>query len=144
MTDVIDLKTFTMQLIDGEAEGIRICRVVGESLVTIVIPREKLGEAKRLPHIPARGIYYLLDEDHGNLSRVYAGQTIRGIGRLDAHKSAKDFWNKAVMFLDEDVHIDRDVLDSLELRAIEYIREHGEYEADNAGTPNPGVNPYIE
>lgn len=115
-----------------------------ESLVTIVIPREKLAEAKRLPNIPMRGIYYLLDEDHGNLSRVYAGQTTRGIARLEEHKSAKEFWNKAVMFLDDEVHIDRDVLDALELEAIKYIRTHGEYEADNAGTPSPVINPYKE
>ena len=91
-----------MQLINGEPDGIRICRVEGESLVTVVVPREKLGEAKTLPELPHRGIYYLLDEDHGTLSRVYAGQTTQGLARLDDHKARKEFWNRAVMFLDDE------------------------------------------
>ena len=89
---MIDLKTVTMQLIDGKADGIRICRVEGESLVTVVVPREKLAQAKALPDLPHRGVYYLLDEDHGVLSRVYAGQTTQGLARLEAHKAKKEFW----------------------------------------------------
>lgn len=60
---MIDLKTLTMQVINGDAEGIKICRIAGSTLVTIVIPRELLGEAKGLPEIPKRGIYYLLDDN---------------------------------------------------------------------------------
>lgn len=56
---MIDLKTMTIQFIDGEPEGIRICRVEGESLVTVVVPREKLAQAKALPELPHRGVYYL-------------------------------------------------------------------------------------
>lgn len=142
MADYIDLKTMTMQLIGGDADGIRICRIEGESLTTVVVSREKLAEAKALPDLPHRGIYYLLDEDHGTLSRVYAGQTTQGLARLDAHKAKKDFWNRAVMFLDDDNNIDRDVLDALEARAIDYVRSHGSYETDNAATPSPHVSPY--
>ena len=141
---MIKLKTITMQLINAEPDGIRICRVEGESLVTVVIPRDKLPEAKQLPNIPARGVYFLLDEAHGNLSRVYAGQTTRGITRLDSHKAKKDFWNKAVMFLDDDVNIDRDLLDALEAKEIDFIINHGSYETDNTDTPNPPISPYKE
>lgn len=142
MSDYIELKTITMQLIGGDPDGIRICRVEGESLVTVVVPREKLGEAKTLPELPHRGIYYLLDEDHGTLSRVYAGQTTQGLNRLDAHKAKKDFWNRAVMFLDDENNIDRDVLDALEAMAIGYVRTHGSYETDNSATPAPHLSPY--
>jgi hypothetical protein len=141
---MINLKTMIMQLIDNETSGIRVCRIEGESLVTVIVPRDRLAEAEKLPDLPYRGIYYLLDEDHGVLSRVYAGQTTQGLSRLEAHKAKKEFWNKAVMFLDDDNNIDRDVLDSLEAKAIEYVRTHGSYETDNASTPCPRVNPYKE
>lgn len=141
---MIALTAMTIQIIDNNPDGIRICRVEGESLVTVVVPRDMLGEAKCLPDLPDRGVYYLLDEDHGVLSRVYAGQTTRGLVRLDAHKTKKEFWNKAIMFLDNDVNIDRDVLDSLEAKAIDYVREHGSYETDNGNTPAPRMNPYKE
>ena len=141
---MIRVKTLTIQLIDAQPDRIRICRVEGESLVTIVIPREDLVEAKALPSIPQRGIYYLLDENHGNVSRVYAGQTTQGITRLDAHKARKEFWNKAVMFLDDDQNISKDALDVLEAKAIDYVRSHGSYETDNSATPKPYVDPYKE
>lgn len=133
-----------IQLINRDPDGIRICRVEGESLVAVVVPREKLPEARRLPDLPYRGIYYLLDEDHGVLSRVYAGQTTQGLVRLEAHKAKKEFWNKAIMFLDDDNNIDRDSLDMLEAVAIDYVRNHGSYETDNSATPNPRNNPYKE
>lgn len=141
---MISVKTLTVQLIDAKPDRIRICRIDGESLVTVVIPREDLAEAKSLPNIPQRGVYYLLDEDHGNVSRVYAGQTTQGIARLDTHKAKKEFWNKAVMFLDDDQNISKDALDVLEAKAIDYVRTHGSYETDNSATPKPYVDPYKE
>ncbi len=141
---MIRVKTLTIQLIDALPDRIRICRVEGESLVTIVIPRDDLAEAKLLPNIPQRGIYYLLDEDHGRVGRVYAGQTTQGIARLDSHKAKKEFWNKAVMFLDDDQNISKDALDVLEAKAIDYVRTHGSYETDNSATPKPYIDPYKE
>ncbi|MBQ9681400.1 MAG: GIY-YIG nuclease family protein [Aeriscardovia sp.] len=133
-----------VRFIGSKPDGIRIRRVEGESLTTVIVPRELLSEAKRLPNIPERGFCYLLDEDHGVISRVYAGQTARGLSRLDAHKSRKGFWNKAVMFLDDDSNMDRGVLDALEARAIGYVRTRGSYETDNLETPKPDVNLYKE
>lgn len=141
---MIELTTMTVRLIGSKPDGIRICHVEGESLTTVVVPRELLSEAKRLPDIPKRGVYYLLDEDHGVIGRVYAGQTTQGLSRLDAHKSRKEFWNKAVMFLDDESNMDRDVLDALEADAIGYVRSHGSYETDNLETPQPYVSPYKE
>lgn len=139
----IKLTTVTMQLIESVPDGIRICRVTGESLVTLVIPRNLVAEAKRLPDLPSRGIYFLLDENHGTLSRVYAGQTTQGLNRLDAHKARKDFWNLAVMFLDTEYNINRDVLDALECSAIKYVQYHGSYETDNTVIPSLIPSPYI-
>ncbi|MBQ1429365.1 MAG: GIY-YIG nuclease family protein [Kiritimatiellae bacterium] len=141
---MIELTTMNVRFIGSKPDGIRICRVEGESLTTVIVPRELLSEAKRLPDIPKRGVYYLLDEDHGVIGRVYAGQTTQGLSRLDAHKSRKEFWNKAVMFLDDESNMDRDVLDALEARAIGYVRTHGSYETDNLETPQPYVDPYKE
>ena len=52
---MIRVKTLTVQLIDAQPNRIRICRIDGESLVTVVVPREDLAEAKSLPNIPQRG-----------------------------------------------------------------------------------------
>ena len=141
---MIQLKTLTLQLINGDPDGIRICRVEGETLVTVVVPREQLSQAKSLPEIPDRGIYYLLDEDHGVISRVYAGQTTQGISRLEAHKARKEFWNKAIMFLTDSQNLSQDAVAGLEAKAIEYIKDHGSYESENTVDPKPYISPYSE
>lgn len=141
---MIELKSLTMQFLDGDPGGIRRCYTEGESLVTIVIPRDKLSAAKKLPGIPPRGIYYLLDEHHGIINRVYVGQTIQGISRLDTHKSQREFWNKAIMFLDENRNVSKDLLDGLESKALAYIHEHGSYEIENTIVPKPYIDPYSE
>lgn len=141
---MISLEIGTIQLIGGDPDGIRVCRVEGGSLVASVIPRDKFLETKQLPDIPPRGIYYLLDEDHGNLNRVYAGQTTQGVTRLDAHKARKSFWNRAIIFLDDEANIDRSVLDALEATSISIIMSHGLYETDNANIPHPQTSPYKE
>jgi hypothetical protein len=141
---MIRLKTITMQLINGDPNDIRICRVEGEALITLVIPRDKVADAKLLPDIPSRGIYYLLDEDHGAIRSVYAGQTVQGICRLDEHKKKKEFWNKAIMFLTDNQNMSQDVLNGLEAKAIDYIATHGSYSSCNNNLPKPYVSPYSE
>ena len=44
---MIRVKTLTVQLIDAQPD-----RIDGESLVTVVVPREDLAGAKSLPNIP--------------------------------------------------------------------------------------------
>ena len=141
---MINLKTLTLQLIDGEPNGIKICRLTGSTLVTAVIPRDLLAQAKKLPEIPKRGVYYLLDDNKGRLRRVYAGQTVQGISRLDDHYAKKDWWNTAVMFLGPDSEFSLDVVSGLERQMIAYIAEHGSYATDNGNLPNPFVSPYTE
>lgn len=133
-----------MQVIDGDPDGIKICRVAGSTLVTIVIPRDFLAEAKSLPEIPKRGVYYLLDDNKGRLKKVYAGQTVQGIQRLEDHNQRKGWWNRAVMFLAPDAEFTMDIVSGLEAVAISYIREHGAYEVENSNDPKPYISPYSE
>lgn len=141
---MLSLKEVKVQLIDKAADGIKICRIDGESLVTVVIPRDLLERAQTLPELPSRGVYYLLDEDHGVISRVYAGQTVKGFHRFADHKSKRAWWNVAIVHLDTAHQFDKEFLDMLEAELINYIRVNGDYEAENSNTPQVTINPYKE
>lgn len=141
---MINLKTITLQLIDGEPNGIKLCRLAGSTLMTIVIPRALLAQAKKLPEIPKRGVYYLLDDNKGRLRRVYVGQTVQGISRLDDHYAKKAWWNTAVMHLGPDSEFSLDVVSGLEGQMIGYISDHGSYASENSVIPKPFVSPYTE
>ena len=85
---MIRVKTLTVQLIDEQPDRIRICRITGESLVTVIVPREDLAEAKSLPNIPQRGVYYLLDEDQLDVLEAKAIDYVRTHGSYETDNSA--------------------------------------------------------
>lgn len=136
--------TFTTQLIGGKPDGIRVVNFVGMPLVTLVVPRDLVKEAKALPGIPSRGVYYLLGKADGKPTRVYAGQTEQGVGRLENHLSAKTWWNVAVMFLASDASIPKDIVDGLESMMIDDARQYAFCQVDNGIVPKPHLSPYYE
>lgn len=142
--ECIDVKEFTMRLIDSRPDGIKICHVAGSSLATVVVPRSLLSEARKLPDIPARGIYYLLATTSGKANRIYVGQTVQGIRRLDDHNLKKSWWDTAVMFLDSSSAFSLDVVSGLEALAIKQALSNDSYQTDNTVVPEPYVSPYVE
>ena len=136
--------TYTTQLIGGVADGIRLVRFMGRTMVTLIVPRHRVKEAKGLPDVPPRGVYYLLDMKDGKPGRVYAGQTVQGVGRLDSHLSGKAWWDVAVMFLASDASFSKDVIDGLEAMMIRYAQQYAFCQVDNGNNPNPHVSPYYE
>lgn len=138
------VKTYTTELIGGAADGIRLCRFPGRTMLTLVVPRGRVREAKDLPDIPLRGVYYLLKMESRMPAKVYAGQTVQGVSRLDGHLSAKPWWDVAVMFLASDASFSKDVIDGLESAMIAHARQYAFCQVDNGNVPNPYVSPYYE
>lgn len=144
MSDPLRVTTYTTQLIGGVSDGIRLCRFVGRTMLTLVVPRYRVSEARQLPDVPVRGVYYLLKLEYGRPSRIYAGQTVQGVGRLDDHQSKKPWWDLAVMFLAPDDEFPMDVVNGLEAKMIRYAKKHAFCKVDNGNVPNPYVSPYSE
>ncbi|WEV68918.1 GIY-YIG nuclease family protein [Bifidobacterium sp. ESL0775] len=134
------IEIITTQYVDGNPEGIRVCRRMLSAMTTLVIPRHLLADAKKLENLPLRGIYYLIDEEDGALARVYVGQTSQGILRLDVHKAKKDFWNKAIMFLADDDVFSLDLISALEKYGIEKAQKSQRYTVENKANPKYHIN----
>lgn len=137
------LKTMTTQFIDGEPNGIRICRCTLSTMTTAFVPRSLLSRAKQLEDLPARGIYYLINDEAGTISRLYVGQTQQGILRLDDHNAKKDFWNKAILFLSDDTQsFSLDNMSALEKFAIDQATASKRYSVENKVDPRYEINQY--
>lgn len=146
MSDPLRVTTYTTQLIGGVSDGIRLCRFVGRTMLTLtlIVPRHRVAEAKQLPDMPVRGVYYLVKLEFGRPSRIYAGQTVQGVARLDDHLSKKPWWDLAVMFLAPDEELPMDVVNGLEAKMIRYAKKHAFCKVDNGNEPKPYVSPYSE
>lgn len=137
------LKTMTTQFIDGEPNGVRICRCTLSTMTTVFVPRLLLSRAKQIVDLPTRGIYYLVNDEDGAISRLYVGQTKQGIVRLDDHNAKKDFWNKAILFLSNDIQsFSLDNISALEKYAIEQATASKRYIVENKVDPRYVIDQY--
>lgn len=137
------LKTMTTQFIDGEPNGARICRCTLSTMTTVFVPRPLLSRAKQIADLPLRGIYYLINDEDGAISRLYVGQTQQGIARLDDHNAKKDFWNKAILFLSDDIQsFSLDNVSALEKFAIEQATASKRYTVENKVDPRYVIDQY--
>lgn len=135
------LKTITTQFINGNPKGVRVCLRTLSPITTIVVPRPLINEAKSIES-PTHGVYYLIDDEDGELSGLYVGQTTQGVLRLEDHKIKKEFWNKAVLFLADSSVFTLDLISALERYAIEKAQESKRYSVENKVNPKCRIDQY--
>jgi len=112
-------KVVTTRFIDGVPDGVRVCTSPLSPITTVYMPRNLLARAKQL-NLPKRGIYYLVKSGSTDIKKLYVGQTVKGIQRLNDHNQKKKWWDVAVLFLSNDAHtFTLDVVTGLEKHAIE-------------------------
>lgn len=129
---------------NGEPEGIRIYIRHLSTIKAFVIPRIFLNEAKKLTGVDNPGVYFLINDDAGSLSKIYIGQTRNGISRLDDHNAKKDFWNKAILFLADSQHFTLNIISGLEKYAIQKAIDANRYQVDNKAVPKYKISEYDE
>lgn len=129
---------------NGEPEGIRIYMRHLSTIKAFVIPRIFLNEAKKLTGVDNPGVYFLINDDTGSLSKIYIGQTRNGISRLDDHNANKDFWNKAILFLADSQHFTLNIISGLEKYAIQKAIDANRYQVDNKAVPKYKISEYDE
>lgn len=128
---------------NGQPDGIRSIRRNLSTMMTYVIPRPLLSNAKSISGIHRPGIYYLIHEDDGNkIVQLYIGQTRNGIARLEDHNRSKGFWNKAIMFLAESKTFTLDMISGLEKFAIMKAQESNRYRVENNVVPKYEIDEY--
>jgi hypothetical protein len=114
------------------------------TIKAFVIPRIYLNEAKKLTGVDNPGVYFLINDDTGSLSKIYIGQTRNGISRLDDHNAKKDFWNKAILFLADSQHFTLNIISGLEKYAIQKAIDANRYQVDNKAVPKYKISEYDE
>ena len=129
---------------NGEPEGIRIYMRHLSTIKAFVIPRIYLNEAKKLTGVDNPGVYFLINDDTGSLSKIYIGQTRNGISRLDDHNAKKDFWNKAILLLADSQHFTLNIISGLEKYAIQKAIDANRYQVDNKAVPKYKISEYDE
>lgn len=127
---------------NGEPDGIRLYMRHLSTIKTYVVPRQYLAEAKGLTGVDNPGVYFLINDEAGALTKLYIGQTRNGISRLDDHNAKKGFWNKAILFLADSDHFTLNILSGLEKFAIQKALDANRYDVDNKTVPKYKISEY--
>lgn len=97
------------------------------------IPRDKIQSA--INNLPSglQGIYFLVNTNEAkDKSRyLYIGQTKQGPDRLRDHRSKKDEWNMAYMFLADKEDISLQIADELEAYEMSRFMDSKKYRMEN-------------
>ena len=128
-------KAITILLVDGEPDGLRTVGLsdwVGE---LIIIPRNKLKDAKDLLDCNKPSVYFLVGKEDEETPAAYIGETKSLWQRLNGHDRAKDFWMTAVAFLSKADTLTEAHVSYLESRCIKIAGHAGRFKLENSESP---------
>ena len=90
-------KTIQIFLPDGNPRGIKIAEITSRTVQAILIPRSKIDEASKRSELSGVRIYYLFGEnEEGDKTLVYVGESEDCLSRIRQHNRERDFWQTAV------------------------------------------------
>lgn len=131
-------KRIELFLPTGNAQGVCEVTTVAPPVRAVRTPRAELSSAKGLVEVESPGLYFLFEETYnaGEKQRVYIGESTDCYQRLSKHKSDKEFWDTAIMFMSyvqEDITLDQQKY--MEHKAIREAKKIGRFEVVNKNEP---------
>jgi hypothetical protein len=126
-------KTIKIFLIDGEPDGLRTVELSNWVGQAVVIPRNKLKEAKNRPECNKPAVYFLIgkETEEALLPTVYIGEAENLWNRLFNHDNNKDFWQVAIAFVSKDNNLTKAHVKYLESRCLTLANKAKRYELQN-------------
>lgn len=127
-------KTITIHLPSGDPSGIKIADIANRTIRGYVIPREKLGEAKRFEELTKPALYLLASRD---AEHVYIGESENFLSRIATHSvdTDKDYWDLVVVFIAKDSSLEKSDVGYLEAIAVERAKKAAKCEIHNKTIP---------
>lgn len=132
-------RSIRLFLVDGAPTGLMIAEIVNWTGKAIVVPRAGLADFLARPEAKATGVYLLAGPDPDDPFRpiVYVGEAEEVGTRLRAHDKdeAKDFFERAIVFVSKDENLTKAHARFLEARVAERVRDSGRAKWVNGNAP---------
>ncbi|PKL80667.1 MAG: DUF4357 domain-containing protein [Candidatus Melainabacteria bacterium HGW-Melainabacteria-1] len=129
---------FTLRIFvaGGDPEGLRIVERSNWVGKALMFPRLLLQSIKQRSEFGQAGVYLLLgprEDADGDLLYIGEGDMIKP--RLESHYSNKDFWDRAVFFVDTSGQLNKAHVQFLEARLIQLARSAKRIPLENGNVP---------
>jgi len=137
-------KTIQIYLPDGNPRSLKIAEITSRTVLAILIPRSKLGEAANRDELNNVGVYLLFGSEKSK-PQVYIGEAENCLSRLKQHNKSKDFWTHAVAFISKTQYFTKTHIKFLEWLCCEVAIKANRYSIENSNTPSrPHVSESVE
>lgn len=140
-------KTISLYLMDNDPNGRIKCEVSNWSGVSYRIPRNKVKDCAKRKDLENPAVYFLFGRAETTTSKpqVYIGETQEVYKRLVQHRSKRDFWNEAVVFMRKDQNLNKGHVKYLENRIHSICHSVDRYDLKNENKPSlPQVSEQIK
>ncbi|MCW5730153.1 MAG: GIY-YIG nuclease family protein [Alphaproteobacteria bacterium] len=132
-------ESFTIRIFlpDGDPEGVRLFDRMNWTGLGVAFPRAKWQEVRKRPELQRTGIYILAGygSQDDDLPTLYIGQADGVGGRIESHYSAKEFWDRAVIFVSNSGGLNRAHVTWLEYALVKRANEARRCHLDNGNSP---------
>jgi len=129
-------ETITTFLIKGTPRGPRRITIGNKVCRLYIIPRTDLDIIKDFPELSTPGLYILVSDSETN-KMAYIGETTSFAQRVQNHKYHKEFWDRALVFVDSSAKIAKSHVQYLEYVAIKDALAAKTYQlTENSQIPN--------
>jgi len=85
--------------------------------------KENIKEIEKLSSADNYAVYFLFNNSEIDEKRVYVGQSMNGIKRINKHVKSKEFWTYCIMFVTDNNSFDKLTIDYLEYKFIEKFKK---------------------
>lgn len=104
--------------------------------------RESYKRVEDLPSAKNYAIYFLFNDSEYE-EKVYIGQSVNGVKRIENHIKEKDFWTYAIMFVTDNNSFDKLAIDYLEYEFINMFKKSSYVLTNKDLRPNkPNISVY--
>lgn len=85
--------------------------------------KDNIKEVSKLPSSENYAVYFLFNNSEIDERRIYIGQSMNGINRINEHVKGKEFWSYCIMFVTDNNSFDKLTIDYLEYEFINRFKK---------------------
>lgn len=97
-----------------KAANLKIFQDRTSQITAYYFTKESIKEIEKMEAAYNYAVYFLFDNSENNENRVYVGQSMDGVKRINQHVKKKDFWSYCIMFITDNNSFDKLSIDYLE------------------------------
>lgn len=140
----MNMKAVTYLYDKSNPDGLAVFQDITKQIRGFSFKQSQFNNIRKQKHADNAGIYFLFGEDE-DIKKVYIGQSINGVSRIEKHIREKLWWQRCLLFITDNASFSKTTIDYLEYHFIRFF-DKSDYVLINKDlrTNKPNINDFEE